>query len=291
MSQERKNVEFLVGLFLLIGFTVVAALVVKFGRVGQGLNVYTLRVEFPNASGLVKDSYVLLAGARIGHVASDPVLTERSSVIVSIKVRNDVKIPRKSTLLVGSSGLMGDRYIDVIPSPNGNPNDVALPDELIQGSRATGLDDLAVKGGAVMDHLVSDLEQIKTLTQAINQRLLNETNLKNFEDTLANLKATSESLAQSAKKVEPVLEEANKAASSARTLIDSGKNMVDSGKQLVESGKSVVKKAQDGGGPLGTLLSDRQASDDLKAFLSNLRRSGPVFYKDRTPTPTPAPRN
>jgi phospholipid/cholesterol/gamma-HCH transport system substrate-binding protein len=289
MSQERKNVEFLVGLFLLIGFTVVAGLVVKFGRVGQGLNVYTLRVEFPNASGLVKDSYVLLAGARIGFVAAEPVLTERSSVIVSVKVRNEVKIPRKSTLLVGSSGLMGDRYIDVIPSPNGDPNDYALPDELIQGSRATGLDDLTVKGGAVMDHLVSDLEQIKTLTQSINQRLLNEKNLKNFEDTLGNLKATSDSLAQSARQIEPVLAEAQKTATAARTLIDSGKQMVDSGKQMVESGKAVLKKAQDGHGPLGTLISDHEAADDLKAFLSNLRRSGPVFYKDRSPTP--APRN
>jgi phospholipid/cholesterol/gamma-HCH transport system substrate-binding protein len=283
MSSERKNVELIVGLFLLIGCSVVAGLVVTFGRVGQGLNdFYTLRVEFPNASGLVKDSYVLLAGARIGFVAASPQLTGSSyAVEVPLKIRKDVKIPRKSTLLVGSSGLMGDRYVDVIPQPSFDPSDIASDGELIQGSRATGLDDLAVKGGVVMDQLVSELEQIKTLTSSINQRLLNEQNLKNIEDTLANLKSTTESFAQGAKQIEPVLADAHKASAAARVLIDSAKT-------LVESGKGVVKKAQEGNGPLGTLLSDKQSAEDLKTFLSNLRRSGPVFYKDR---PAPSPRD
>jgi phospholipid/cholesterol/gamma-HCH transport system substrate-binding protein len=75
MSTERKYTEVYVGLFLLLGFAVIAAMVVKFGRLGQGLTkFYEITVEFPNASGLVKNADVLLAGARIGYIVEPPYL-------------------------------------------------------------------------------------------------------------------------------------------------------------------------------------------------------------------------
>ncbi len=50
-----------------------AALVVQFGRVGEGFKTYYgLTVRFPDASGLLKGSDVLLAGAKIGRVSGGP---------------------------------------------------------------------------------------------------------------------------------------------------------------------------------------------------------------------------
>ncbi len=95
MSTERKNVEVFVGLFLLIGFSFIAVMVVTFGRVGQSFrSFYEITVQFPNASGLVKDSDVLLSGARIGHVAEPPRLVGKSyAVAVKLSIREDIKIP------------------------------------------------------------------------------------------------------------------------------------------------------------------------------------------------------
>ncbi|RYD76972.1 MAG: MCE family protein, partial [Verrucomicrobiaceae bacterium] len=73
MSTERKGTEVFVGLFLFIGFAFIAIMVVLFGRVSMGgKDTYQVTVEFPNASGIVKGSDVLLAGARIGTVAEAP---------------------------------------------------------------------------------------------------------------------------------------------------------------------------------------------------------------------------
>jgi phospholipid/cholesterol/gamma-HCH transport system substrate-binding protein len=73
MSTERKGTELFVGLFLIIGFSVIAVMVVMFGRFGESLTkFYEITVEFPNASGLIKGADVLLAGRRIGHVAEAP---------------------------------------------------------------------------------------------------------------------------------------------------------------------------------------------------------------------------
>src|SRR5258708_34372932 len=115
MSTERKGVEFFVGLFLLLGFGCIAAMVVMFGKAGGGLqHFYLLTVEFPNASGLIKGSDVLLAGAHVGRVAAAPALIRDTfRVEARLEISEDVRIPHGATFLVGSSGLLGDRYFDV----------------------------------------------------------------------------------------------------------------------------------------------------------------------------------
>jgi ABC-type transporter Mla subunit MlaD len=315
MSTERKGVEVLVGLFLVIGFAFIGVMVLTFGRVGQSLQkFYSIKVEFPNASGLVKDSDVLLAGARIGHVADPPRLTGKSyTVIVRLAIREDVKIPRKSTFLVGSSGLLGDRYVDVIPQENFDPDDVAQPDEVIQGTRATGMDDLTAKGGVVMDQLIAELDEIKKMTANINQELLSSKNLENLEQTFANLRTTTNNFTESSKKLDGVLNSAQEAVDSAkgtmktvdhaaadlraaladyRKVASSATKTIDAAHGLVDSTELLIKQARDGEGALGTLISDRETAENLKALIINLRRSGVLFYKNRPPaTPAPAPRS
>ena len=45
--------------------------------------------------------------------------------------------------------------------------------------------------------------------------------------------------------------------------------------------RSATDEAVHGPGLLGTLISNQQLSDNLAALISNLRRSGVIFYKDR----------
>ena len=311
MSTERKGIEILVGLFLFIGLTVIAIMVVMFGRVGQGLKkFYPIIVEFPNASGLVKDADVLLSGARIGTVAEPPKLVGRSfQVRVTLNIREDVKIPKKSDFVVGSSGLLGDRYVDVIPQADFDPNDVAKPGDTIIGTRTAGLDDLTQKGGVVMDQLIKELEEIKTMTTDINTKLLSEQNLTNLSETFGHLKTTSVNLSESSKKLDPIFTKADAAVDSTKNAMksaevaaadlkkavadldrmsESATKTIESARALVTSGKSLIDKANAGQGALGLLLSDRETADNLRALIANMRRSGPVFYKDREPARTPA---
>ena len=309
MSTERKNVELLVGLFLLIGFSFVAVMVVTFGRVGQSFHsFYDITVKFPNASGLVKDSDVLLSGARIGHVAEAPRLVGRSyAVAVKLNIRDDIKIPIKSSFVVGSSGLLGDRFVDVVPQQDFDPNEVAQPGAIIEGTRAAGMDDLTQKGGVVMDQLIAELEEIKKLTASINDRLLSETNLKNLDETFSNLRTTTANFTESSKKLEGILVNAQEAVDSAkgtmktadgaagdlrkaitdfRKTAEAATATIDSARGLVDSGKVLIKNATTGDGALGTLISDRETAENLRIFLANLRRSGVLFYKNRPVSPT-----
>src|SRR5438045_1017846 len=104
MHRHEGGLEFKVGVFVFLGVAAVGALVVQFGRLGEGFKTYyPLTVRFNDASGLLKGSDVLLAGARIGKVAGGPRLVrEGGSVDVAVKIYDYIKIPRGREYTVGS---------------------------------------------------------------------------------------------------------------------------------------------------------------------------------------------
>ncbi len=303
MSAERKGVELFVGMFLLIGFGVIATMVVVFGRVGQGFKkLYPISVEFPNASGLVKGCDVLLSGAKIGTVTEAPRLTGRAfAVAAPMRINEGVRIPRKSTFLIRTSGMLGDSYVDVQTPLEFDPADVIEPGETIVGSRVSGLDDLTAKGGKLMDTLNEEvlrkinmeLDEIAVATRSINSKLLSEKNLKNIEDTFSTLKTTTEAFEQTSKKLDAVVLKTGEAIDGANATLKTVDGAVGEARlavgdfrKVADSANMLVRKATAGDGALGTLVSDRQTAENLKALIANLRRSGVLFYKDR---PLPAP--
>ena len=226
---ERKGVEFFVGLFLAVGFGVVATLAVIFGRAGRGLEkLYPIRVRFPNASGLIKGSEVLLSGARIGTVSKAPTLAgEHYQVEVELGIREAVQIPRASAFQIRSNGMLGDSYVDVVVPSGSDANDFAQPGELITGQRTGGLDDLTTKGSQMIDTLNTDilrklsgeLDEIKTATASINEQLLNKKNLSNLEDTLANLKVSTEEFSKASKDLDLALLKTQETVDSAKETL------------------------------------------------------------------------
>src|SRR5690349_14198777 len=138
MRQNERGLEFKVGIFVFAGLAMLAALVVQFGRLGEGFKTYySVTVQFPDASGLLKGSDVLLAGAKIGAVSGGPRLVrEGNGVAVPLKIYDYVKIPEGSKFTVGSSGLLGDRFVTVTMPP-GKPKGYLSKNAYIEGTRET----------------------------------------------------------------------------------------------------------------------------------------------------------
>jgi phospholipid/cholesterol/gamma-HCH transport system substrate-binding protein len=301
MSTENKGVEFYVGLFVVIGILFIGAMFVQFGGTTTSFQGhYRVTVEFPNASGIIKDAKVLLAGAAIGYVEDNPYLLVREGygVGVKLKIRDDIKLPRESQFVVDQSGLLGDTYVDVLPPPTIDPNNLITPEETIKGTTKPGLDVLQQKGALVLTQLSGEIDSLQQLTDNLNKNILSPENTKNLSDTLEHLRQMSENLTTSTTKLDAILakgdaaveaakqtfQTADKAAADLRdAMVDFKKTAqtasktLESAKAFVESGTRILKKAEQGDGALGMLLTDDEAAANLKAFAENLRRSGPGF--------------
>ena len=170
MNRHERGLEFKVGIFVFVGLAMLGALVVQFGRLGEGFKTYyTLTVRFNDASGLLKGTDVLLAGARIGKVAGAPRLVrEGSGIDVPLKIYDYIKIPEGTKFTVGSSGLLGDRFVNVTMPP-GQPKAYLPPNAYINGARETGIDDLTREGGALVNDLRGTVQKIDTTMTRLNR--------------------------------------------------------------------------------------------------------------------------
>jgi phospholipid/cholesterol/gamma-HCH transport system substrate-binding protein len=281
MSERGKGLEFKVGAFVLIGLAVLAALVVQFGRVGEGFKTYyDLTIQFPNASGLLKGSDVLLAGAKIGRVSGGPRLIPGSEgVLVPLRIFDYVKVPVGSKFLIGSSGLLGDRFVDVQP-PQGKPTDFLHPNATIAGTRETGMDDLTREGGLLVKDLRDTVQNINGTFTRLNEQALSPANMENLKSSIDRLNQTTGTLAESSKKIDGVLEKAGATMDSAKKAADDVQLAIADARKTIAAATQLIQEAKTGSGLLATLLSNQELAKDLQALVSNMRAHGILFYRD-----------
>jgi phospholipid/cholesterol/gamma-HCH transport system substrate-binding protein len=278
MNRHERGLEFKVGIFVFVGLAMLGALLVQFGRLGEGFKTYyAVTVRFTNASGLLKGSDVLLAGARIGKVSGGPRLVrEGDGVAVPLKIYDYVKVPEGTKFSVGSSGLLGDRFVVVTP-PSGPAKGYLPPNAYIDGTRETGIDDLTREGGALVSDLRGTVQKIDTTVNRLNQDTLSSANMENLKSSMEHLNQATGALAESSKKLDGVIEQADSTMASAKKAADNLQNAIGDTRKVLQS-------ATQGKGLVATLLNDQQLANDLHALITNLRAHGVLFYRDSAAT-------
>src|SRR5438105_8172855 len=216
MNRERA-LELKVGIFVAIGLAMIGGFVLKFGRLGEGFKIYyDLTVRFKDASGLRKGSYILLSGAKIGRVAGGPrLLREGEGVAVPLRIYEYVKIPKGSQFAVGSSGLLGDRFVNVI-TPPGPAKEYLPKNAVVDGARPTGMDDLTHAGGQLIEELRGTVQNINGTFTRWNSDGLSHESMHDLRASIDHLNETTNSLAQSSKKLDGVVEKADATMASAK---------------------------------------------------------------------------
>ncbi len=201
MNPNRKN-ELLVGLFLLFGLLMVAAIILQFGRVREAFkDTYTLQVSFPNAPGIKQGSPVYLGGSRIGKVRDTPVLKPDSSgVVLDLEIYQDKRVPRDAAFAVGTVGLMGDALIEIKIAERAGPITDFYPldhAEIIEGSRSGGMSGLqdtaeaaARKVDLTLDDVRAALVDVKAAMKKVNEGALSDQIIGDFRSSMEHLKNT-----------------------------------------------------------------------------------------------------
>ncbi|GAB4165478.1 MAG: outer membrane lipid asymmetry maintenance protein MlaD [Rickettsiaceae bacterium] len=112
---KEGTIESLAGIFVLalaFGFLVFAYNVSNFGGDNKG---YKLIANFQNIDGISKGSDVKLAGIKVGFVEDVTLEDDTYYAVLQLKINEDVKIPKDSSAIVSTSGLLGGKYIKLNP--------------------------------------------------------------------------------------------------------------------------------------------------------------------------------
>ncbi|WP_341763592.1 outer membrane lipid asymmetry maintenance protein MlaD [Candidatus Tisiphia endosymbiont of Beris chalybata] len=104
-----------------VGFTVIIIALMFFsfayriGSFSKAEKGYNLTASFQNAEGIITGSDVMLAGVKIGSVTNITLDKISFFALLTINIKNEIKLPKDTSLAIVTSGLLGGKYIAVTP--------------------------------------------------------------------------------------------------------------------------------------------------------------------------------
>src|SRR5690349_18820817 len=116
MAQNNQNnlAESLIGAAVVA--VAVAFLAFSYYRTGGGgLAGYEVNAKVAKADGLAVGTDVRLAGIKVGTVSDLTLDPQTYLVTVHMNIRNDVKLPVDSSVLVTQAGFLGGQYLSITP--------------------------------------------------------------------------------------------------------------------------------------------------------------------------------
>ena len=138
---SKKNIEILVGLFVLLGALGLAFLSLKAANLasfsGNG-DTYRVQARFDNIGGLKPRAPVRSAGVNVGRVVSIVLDTKTYQGLVTLELSKGVEFPKDSSAKILTSGLLGDQYIGI--EPGADEKNLAAGDVIRQTQSAVVLE-------------------------------------------------------------------------------------------------------------------------------------------------------
>src|SRR5512141_1137165 len=111
-----------VGGFFLVALVLAGILIWRIEdlRLGRG-PAKKLSVEFKDVAGLDAKSTVRLAGVRVGKLSRSRPPTPGGRAIIDMDLDRDVELRRGASASIANLGLLGERYVELVPGPVGAP--------------------------------------------------------------------------------------------------------------------------------------------------------------------------
>lgn len=80
-----------------------------------GLSGYEIKARLGRVDGLAIGTDVRLSGIKIGTVSALGLDPKTYQAAVTMRIRDDVQLPDDSSLMVTSSGILGNQYVSITP--------------------------------------------------------------------------------------------------------------------------------------------------------------------------------
>lgn len=76
---------------------------------------YTIIAKFENVDGVEPGSSIMIGGVKVGVVLDKQLDKDTYFAIIKMAVNKDIQIPTDSSAKISSSGLLGEKFISIVP--------------------------------------------------------------------------------------------------------------------------------------------------------------------------------
>jgi phospholipid/cholesterol/gamma-HCH transport system substrate-binding protein len=111
---KKFDLEFAVGLFMIIGILCLGYISIKLGKMEiLGDKGYEIEAIFSNSGGLKTGSSVVIAGVDVGRVKEVRLDDYQARIVLNLPFT--VKIQEDSIASIKTKGLIGEKYVEITP--------------------------------------------------------------------------------------------------------------------------------------------------------------------------------
>jgi len=237
-----------------------------------------------------------------------------------------VKIRKDARFIINTSGLLGDRYVDIIPSQAASAVGFLKAGDTVTGTSSVDISEAVTVVVDVLHQAAGTIERVDKAIQRIDETVLSRQSLDHIDSALANIDTVSSNAVGLSTSLHGVISNAMGVTTSLRGVVDDSRGKVDStltkfsdaaanlqqassnidqvvisnqdkihtaAKNLAESTarlNDILGRLERGEGTAGKLLVDPTLHDEIVHLVQNWRKYG-LLYKEgnrREPTKPPA---
>ena len=283
ISTEAK-----VGLFVLAALIILAYMSFRVGEYGFGLKKgYPVSVVFDNATGLEKDASVQIAGVEVGRV--EDISLKDGKALVTLRILPSVKLEKDVEAKIKSYGILGDKYVDIVPGTKGETY-ISAGGDITRTEQQADIDkllrELGIIAGDVMKvtaslknvlgsaegetNLKAIVENTRSITENLNRVVTQNDEKLNL--MIANLGEASAEMRKAFAALNSVVEKIDSGEGTIGQLVEN-KDVFDNLNQTLASIRDITNKINEGEGTIGKLINDEDTVDNLNAGLKSIDKS------------------
>jgi phospholipid/cholesterol/gamma-HCH transport system substrate-binding protein len=226
----------------------------KFGTLTGG--GYNLIVRLPDAAGLDTKSPVELAGVEIGSVQRIYLDGYKAKAVLLMK--GEMKIPEDSKVVIKSFGILGDKYLSIVPGQSGT-------------FLKTGEEIAQVEPGPDYDQIFSNIQEVaKSLGDVMGEfkGVIGDMEKGSIKESLQNIQVLTRDFKEM---VAENKENVRRVVTNAANVSERLGPVADRAEGMIESIQVMVKEIEEGKGTLGLLVKDEKLYNDARDTVATLK--------------------
>jgi phospholipid/cholesterol/gamma-HCH transport system substrate-binding protein len=193
MTFGKSKLELKVGVFVFIGLILLSVFVLVVGDFKTMVSTQKINFVFNFINGVKNGAPIRYAGVDIGEVKQislfySPV-EKKEKVLVAGVIKKDVRIPQDSSIWVNTLGLLGEKYIDIMPGHD--YTDFIKPGQTVVGTDPFAMHEFGELAKSIAKKLDDSIVEVQQLAGSVSSLAKNLddgiSKVKNAEGTIGKL--------------------------------------------------------------------------------------------------------
>lgn len=186
----KTKLELKVGAFVFIGLVILTILVLLIGDFKTWNAGYNVKLKFGFINGVKVGAPIRFAGFDVGEVKEIKIMfnptDQKTDVILMGWLKNEVKIPVDSSVWVNTLGLLGEKYIEIMPGAK--YGELIKQDDIIVGVDPIPMQEVTVLAKKIASDIDESIVKLNNKEGTVGKLLYDDTIYKELEALVFDLK-------------------------------------------------------------------------------------------------------